>query len=287
MAPTNNPANGVHASSSTHHTVKPGDNEQPFPAFKPSFLERIGIGGFKLLNKYNLHDGYASAEAQGNANETPLPDERYRGARHSDGKFNSLERPHMGCRGMRFGRNFPRHLTAKPTEEELWTPNPRMISDKFMARRDGRFIPATTLNMLAAAWIHEEKFEVPLPEGGEPWPHPRMELFRTQPDEVRDPSDIKCPGYNNENMAWWDGSQIYGSSEEVTHKLRTKLPDGKLELDAAGGSVSFLPRDKDGNPLTGFHNNWWIGLEMRHTLFAMEHNAFCDALKAAYPGMTG
>jgi hypothetical protein len=84
-----------------------------------------------------------------------------------------------------------------------------------------------------------------------------MELFRTKADEVRDPSDVKCPGYNNENTAWWDGSQIYGSSEKATEALRTKLPDGKLELDERG-TVSFLPRDKDGNPLTGFNNNWYV-----------------------------
>lgn len=57
----------------------------------------------------------------------------------------------MGCSGMRFGRNFPRHLSVKPTEEELWTPNPRMISERFMTRTE--FKPATTLNLLAAAWI--------------------------------------------------------------------------------------------------------------------------------------
>jgi hypothetical protein len=28
-------------------------------------------------------------------------------------------------------------------------------------------------------------------------------------------------------------------------------------------------------------------MEMLHTLFALEHNAICDALKAAYPDMTG
>ena len=86
----------------------------------------------------------------------------------------------------------------------------------------------------------EEKVKVPLPEGGDQWPHPHMELFRTKPDEVRDPSDIKCPGYTNENTAWWDGSQIYGSSEKATQALRTKLPDGKLTLDEIG-AVSFLP----------------------------------------------
>ncbi|GAB1320007.1 Heme peroxidase [Madurella fahalii] len=304
-------------------TKAPDHDDQPTPSFKPSLPERLGIGAFKLVNKvipwyklpgiigafnlaflrielrqFNLYDGYASAEAQGNSKDNPLPDERYRDARHSDGKYNSLELPLMGCRGMRFGRNFPRHLTPKPTEEELWTPNPRMISDKFMARRDGRFIPATTLNMLAAAWIQfqihdwfnhvesSDKLNVPLPEGGDPWPHPHMELFRTEPDVVRDPSDLKCPGYKNENTAWWDGSQIYGSSEEATQALRTKLPDGKLALDERG-TVSFLPRDKDGNPLTGFNNNWWMGLELLHTLFALEHNAICDALKAAYPDMSG
>jgi hypothetical protein len=154
------------------------EEQQLTPSFTPTLPERLGIGAFKLLNRvvpwyklpgfvgafnlaflrielrqFNLYDGYASPEAQGNARDHPLTDERYRGARHSDGKFNSLEQPLMGCRGMRFGRNFPRHLTPRPTEEELWTPNPRMISDRFMARRDGRFIPATTLNMLAAAWI--------------------------------------------------------------------------------------------------------------------------------------
>jgi hypothetical protein len=177
MASTNGSSNGTH--TSVDIKKKSHQDEEPIPPnFKATLVERIGIRAFKLLNKavpwyklpgfigafnlaflrielrqYNLHDGYASAEAQGNATNNPLPDERYCGARNSDGKFNSLEQPLMGCRGMRFGRNFPRHLTPKPTEEELWTPNPRMISEKFMARRDGKMIPATSLNMLAAAWI--------------------------------------------------------------------------------------------------------------------------------------
>lgn len=153
-------------------------DKQALPPFKPSLPERLGIRAFNLVNKFvpwydlpgllgafnlaflrlelrqfNLYDGYASLEAQGNRHDNPLTDQRYIGARHSDGKYNSLDFPLMGCRGMRFGRNFSRHLTPKPTEQELWTPNPRMISDRFMARREGRFIPATTLNMLAAAWI--------------------------------------------------------------------------------------------------------------------------------------
>jgi hypothetical protein len=99
-----------------------------------------------------LHDGYASATAQGNAQTDPIP-EKYKNARHSDGKYNSIEQPSSGCIGMRFGRNFPREYCQKPSEADLWTPNPRLVSEKFMQRKPSGFIPATTLNLLAAAWI--------------------------------------------------------------------------------------------------------------------------------------
>ncbi|KAH8888021.1 feebly protein [Thozetella sp. PMI_491] len=289
--------------------------------FRPSLVERTAISAFKWLNKLvpwfklpgylgalnlatlrielrgqNLHDGYASAAAQGNSKEEVMNDLRYINARHSDGKFNSLEMPLMGCAGMRFGRTFPRKYCQKPTEEELWTPNPRVISESFMARKPGGFIPAPTLNLLAAAWIqfqvhdwfnHEnsdEDFDVPLPNGDSWQGH--MKLPKTRPDLTLDPSDIGCPGYRNTNTAWWDGSQIYGSSEAITAELREKHPDGKLLL-LKNKVGAFLPRDNDGNPLTGFHNNWWIGMEMLHTLFALEHNSLCDMFKKAYPDWSG
>jgi hypothetical protein len=150
----------------------------PVPSYKPSLTERTLIGFFHFVNKfvswdkfpgligsinlealrvelraYNLHDGYASGTAQGNQTEEPMADKRFENARNSDGKFNSKELPLMGCSGMRFGRNFPRTDTPKPTEEELWNPNPRMLSERFMTRKPGEFIPATSLNLLAASWI--------------------------------------------------------------------------------------------------------------------------------------
>ncbi|KAL8397206.1 hypothetical protein RB594_004067 [Gaeumannomyces avenae] len=83
-----------------------------------------------------------------------------------------------------------------------------------------------------------------------------MELPKTKPDAVLDPPDAKCPGYRNKNTARWDGSQIYGSSEA-------------------------------GNPLTGFHSNWRVDMEMLHTLFALEHNSLYDELRGLHPGWTG
>ncbi|PHH92627.1 hypothetical protein CDD83_6554 [Cordyceps sp. RAO-2017] len=292
------------------------------PKYKPSLLERISVKVFSVVNKIvawhklpgflgtvnlmairttlrsnNLHDGYASVAAQGNSEDEPLTDERFLHARHSDGKFNSLERPLMGCAGMRFGRQFPRKYCRKPTEEELWTPSPRLISDKFMARGPRGFIPATTLNLLAAAWIqfqthdwfsHEEScetFNVPLPDGDD-WPQGKMTLLKTKPDDVLDPSDGECPGYRNKNTAWWDGSQIYGSNERVTQILRARHQDGKLVLDRDGGPDA-LSHDVGGVPRTGFNDNWWLGLELLHSLFVLEHNAICDMLREAHPSWSG
>ena len=146
------------------------------PSYKPGLIDRLTVGLFHLINRiipwhklpaiigalnlealrvelrqYNLHDGYSTGAVQGTEVTDPMKDKRFETARNSDGKFNSTVMPLMGCTGMRLGRNFPRQLTPKPTDEELWTPNPRMISDRFMARKS--FIPATTLNLLAAAWI--------------------------------------------------------------------------------------------------------------------------------------
>ena len=131
----------------------------------------------------------------------------------------------------------------------------------------------------------DENYNIPLPRGDK-WPHGKMELPRTKPDEVLSQTDVQCPGYKNINTAWWDSSQIYGSNEAMTESLRNKDNDGKLTL-TKDGREHFLPRDPDGNPLTGFNNNWWIGMEMLHTLFALEHNAVCDMLRRAYPTWTG
>ncbi|KAK4208124.1 heme peroxidase, partial [Rhypophila decipiens] len=130
-----------------------------------------------------------------------------------------------------------------------------------------------------------EKVNIPL-QKDDKWITEHMSLHRTKADVTLDPSDIKCPGYKNANTAWWDGSQIYGSSEAMTKVLRGNDPDGKLVLDEHKMGT-FLPRDNDGNPLTGFNSNWWIGMEILHALFALEHNAICDALRKEYPDWSG
>ena len=162
------------------------------------------------LRAYNLHDTYPSPDAQGTPHDEPLPETKFLWARHSDGKFNDTARPRMGCAGMRFGRNVPRAHTAAPSYAALMTPNPRGVSAALLARPDGGFKPAATLNLLAAAWIqfqvHDwaqhfsspKTWDVPLPKG-DGWAGGAMAVSRTQRDRPLGGEDYECPAYKNAN----------------------------------------------------------------------------------------
>src|ERR1700761_3872903 len=71
--------------------------------------------------------------------------------RTADGAHNDLSKPWMGMAKMRFGRNAPLPLTAGEQPPDLYTPNPRLISSELLKRGD--FIPATSVNVLLAAWL--------------------------------------------------------------------------------------------------------------------------------------
>lgn len=147
-------------------------------AYRPTLIERAVVKFFKGVNKVvtwdklpryigvfnlialrielrskNLYDVYPSVEAQGTPETVPMKDCEWIKARNPDGKFNSLQEPLMGSAGMRLGRNVPRRYTVAPTEEELLSPNPRIVGDRLLARKEGKFKPATIVNLLAAAWI--------------------------------------------------------------------------------------------------------------------------------------
>ena len=109
-----------------------------------------------------------------------------------------------------------------------------------------------------------------------------MHVPKTRIDpETLTPLDQISPAYRNEDPQWWDGSQIYGETDAETLSLRTdptgKLcPGGKLFVDRNG----LLPIDLNtGATISGFTDNWWLGLELLHTLFVKEHNLICDTLK--------
>ncbi len=220
-------------------------------------------------------------------------DERSLGARTEDGTCNILENPSEGSANRRFGRNVQLEAAFGETEADtLLIPNPRDVSNSLLAREE--FKPATSINFLASAWIQfmvhdwvdhgdntdENPIVVELPEG-DVLGSGIIEVQRTRPDPSRLDSESANPAtYQNVNTHWWDGSQLYGSSLEKNNEIRSFV-DGKLKLENGA-----LPTDSSGVSVTGFNNNWWVGLSMLHQAFTLEHNAIADKLKLANPEAT-
>jgi hypothetical protein len=119
--------------------------------------------------------------------------------------------------------------------------------------------------------------EIPL-AAGDTWPENPMRVAASEPDGGS-ANGTRPPAYANQNSHWWDGSQIYGCDPDTCSKLRAGV-DGKLHIT----SDRQLEIDQaTGRDLTGFTENSWVGVDMLHTLFTLEHNAICDMLKHAHP----
>jgi heme peroxidase len=247
------------------------------------------IGLRMRLRQRNLYDTETTAPKA--SEQRPRP--RDLKARTIDGSFNDLDEPAMGSIGCRFGRNIPLDRTYPEKEPDLLEPNPRVVSRELLTRSE--FVPATTLNVLAAAWLQFEvhdwlshgkgdpanPFELDL-DADDPWPERPMKVQRTRPDPTYDPKTGAPPTYATADSHWWDGSQIYGSDKEFAERLRAR-EDGKLRV----GDDGLLPRDlEQGIDLSSVAGNFWVGLGLLHTLFTLEHNAICDRLRAEYPGWT-
>src|SRR5438128_4281301 len=241
-----------HAAETVDRRV--GWDKLPLPLAMP-----VLIGLRNILRQKNLYD-----TGRGPLDEPDVSDHpRYMTARTLDGTFNNLEDPLMGSLGSRFGRNVPLEYTVR--EKDPLAPNPRVVSRELLTRRE--FIPATTLNLLAGAWIQFEVHDwfshgknesanpwiVPLAEG-DPWPQNPMEIARTRPDPSADPAGP--PTFVTDDTHWWDGSQIYGRDPAFADGLRSG-DHGKLRIDEHG----LPPQDLEARvDLTGVAGNFWVGL---------------------------
>ncbi|WP_328619236.1 peroxidase family protein [Streptomyces sp. NBC_00354] len=293
--------------------ARPGQAPEYGP---PGLLERLGSAAFARVNRTrewhelplplgllnlrvlrddlrrkNLYDTY---DAGGERRRRPTP--ALAPYRSYDGSGYDPYDEDMGRVGTRLDRNAPLHLVFPDSDEELMSPSPREISRQLLARKG--FVPAPTLNLLAAAWIQfenhgwanhgdneeAEPFTVPLAEGDDWAEHGGtcpMRVNRTRPDPVAQTAADAPPTYENTVTHWWDGSQVYGSDEARCRALRTGehgrliVEDGRLPADPRPGKSCL--------DWTGMNSDYWTGLSLLHTLFAKEHNAICDYLRAHYP----
>jgi hypothetical protein len=256
----------------------------------PSLLGLAELIGLRnALRDTNLHDLRTEESA---APPPPIQDS-FRIYRTPDGTYNDLQHPVMGSAGTRFGRNADLERVGKGLEDDVLHPNPRTVSRELMTRDS--FKPATTLNLLAGAWIQfmvrdwlshganskVNPWKLPI-ESGDDWHENPMSILRTMDDPLRSEADKDLPPTHvNAETHWWDASQIYGSSKDYQTKIRSGV-DGKLRVPEDGIVAP------DNEALINMSNlaGWWLGLSLLFSLFMREHNAICDKLKSAYPGWT-
>jgi hypothetical protein len=202
-------------------------------------------------------------------------------SRARDGRFNDFQDPEMGAECTRFGRNSP----AVPDRGYPDHPSPEEISEKLLARRD--FLPATGLNLLAAAWL---QFEVHdwmshLTDPDRKWTVGEHKVAKLWGDPRNPHADV--PTYVNGETHWWDGSQLYGTDAQFAADVRADGGRLKIDDELLKAIEGFATRDENlapGCPVSprGLAN-LWIGLALFHILFAREHNAICDRLRSAHP----
>lgn len=246
------------------------------------------------LLKNNLHDPHVSYVGHGeiDCSKTNI------NFRSADGTCNDVSKPFAGAAGVAFGRNVPPQYIDLKASERLMTPNPAVVSQEFFTRDE--FKPVPFLNMLAAVWIqfmnhdwlthgrNEERnpFKVKAASGAEKL------VERTKENPLPRSQYHPKFGQTNSNDVthWWDASQIYGSDQEAQNKLRA-FARGRMKTEKINGR-EVLPRDtqfeiatnvqNQGYEMTGFRDNWWMGLSMLHTLFVKEHNAIAAELWAKH-----
>jgi len=244
-----------------------------------------------VLRARNLLDSEVR-EAPPQARPVPPapPGEDVRVERMFDGTSNDLSAPEMGSVGSAFGRNLRPDLRPDLFDE----PSPIVVSQQLLHR--DTFMPARSLNLLAAAWIQfqvhdwvdharyplgQADVRVPLLPGmtwsntpGGPL-EPEMRIAGNIPfaGPGRNPMS---PVFPNATTPWWDASEVYGDDVAQSNQLRE---GAKLRLTPEG----YLPDDASGLTITGFNESWWLGLGTLHTLFAREHNLLCDELRSHYP----
>ncbi len=280
-----------------------GEGDDPWTTWS----KKGSIGGMLMLKKIreelfekNLHDPHIDYQSYG-AITCDAAATRFRTA---DGTCNDTSGPRVGAAGVAFGRNVPPAFIDQDAHLNLLNPNPAVISNELLSRakdKNGKPIVQEVpfLNMLAASWIQFMNHDW-LTHGRNMEQNPIRVPGMTGKDESASivertkENDHPARQYKqsfgkttiNEVTHWWDGSQVYGSSLAEQTQVRA-FKGGKMRTVKVNGR-ELLPKDTNlniannkqnqGYEVTGFRDNWWVGLSMLHHLFVLEHNTIADML---------
>jgi hypothetical protein len=212
--------------------------------------------------------------------------------RSADGRGTHPDDPRIGAAGTRFARNTP---VAPEPDFAGRAPSPQAVSKALLQRRE--FQPATTLNVLAAAWL---QFEVHDWFAHQPEVDADGHLVAGPlglPPLRRDPDSPKpLPMYLSDQTHWWDASQLYGANDAFAKAMRCESWEttGKVKVDGRLLTAIAEFVDPTSSPGPGAAPRpphpvptLWVGLALFHVAFAREHNTLCDVLRAAYPEWSG
>ena len=202
----------------------------------PVSLSLLNLDAFRYwLRERNLLDAEPRRAPPKSRPVPPPIGEQARLYRSFDGRDNDLSDPQMGAVGSVFGRNMEPTLDPASFDD----PNPVTVSQQLLYRHS--FIPAETLNVLAAAWIQFQVHDwvaherlklgvrdvvVPLPDGAPGWANTR---------EVRWSARCASPATLGATAAW---------NKSPTCASATMSPTGGTGLRSTAPAPPRQPRPR-------------------------------------------
>ena len=189
-------------------------------------------------------------------------------ARTIDGTYNDLERPDDGRdrRALRPQRAARPHVPAGRAAAIL-EPNPRIVSRELLTRE--RFIPATTLNLLAGAWLQfevhdwfshgknetESPWELALADD-DTWHERPMRIPRTRRDPTSD-DDRRRRRRTSPPTATGGTAR---RSTAATRASRRRSAPARAASCASTRDGLLPPTSPSTSTSTGVAANFWVGL---------------------------
>lgn len=213
-----------------------------------------------------------------------------------DGQGNNKQNTELGSTGQNYERvlesdttrgiggstevnlSSAREISNTVSAQTESTENRKGLSDMFWLW--GQFLDH---DITLSGESHGDKANIAVPQG-DPWFDP----FNTGTAEMgftRSETVVGADGQNqqvNHITSFIDGSNIYGSDQETSDRLRD-FSGGKLTVNESG----MMPKNDDGHYMSGdVRANENAGLTSMHTLWVREHNRVADELVQENPSLS-